>query len=67
MEPDEFSGIIELDIRIVLCRKVNIYKAEILPKTLSLSSYTKALFSHSRALDISSLGRVQDNLQLQNT
>lgn len=34
MEPDEFSGIIGLDIRIVLCSKVNIHKAEILPKTL---------------------------------
>lgn len=34
MEPDKFSGIIGLGIHIVLCNKVNMHKAEILPKTM---------------------------------
>ena len=34
---------------------------------MALSTYTKALFSHSKALDINCFCRTQDNLQLQNT
>lgn len=70
VEPKEFSGIMGTGTHIVFCCKVNIQKTDInsaWEDSMALSSYTKALFSHSKALDINCFCRMQDNLQLQNT